>query len=80
MKKKNDETKNRCQEGWRLFFRTGDLYQHNMDHPPEDQDWKKHAGAVKEHRSHVDDCSICSPGQKEMQIGFEELVVEDGIS
>lgn len=77
-KKKKDETKNRCQEGWRLFFVVGDLYEFNMKQDPENRIWKKHAAAVEEHRSHVVDCSICNPGQKEMQIGFEELVVEDG--
>lgn len=80
MKKKikNDETKNRCQEGWRLFFVVGDLYEFNTKQDPENRIWKKHAAAVEENRSHVVDCSICNPGQKEMQIGFEELVVEDG--
>ena len=80
MKKKikNDETMNRCQEGWRLFFVVGDLYEFNMEQDPENRIWEKHAAAVEEHRLHVFDCSICSPGQKEMQIGFEELVIEDG--
>ena len=80
MKKKNDETKSRCQEGWRLFFVIGDFYEFNMKQDPENRIWKKHAAAVEEHRSHVVDCSICGPGKKETQIGFEELVVEGGTS
>lgn len=69
-------TKARCQEGWRLFFRIGDLYESNMKQPSYERKWIEHRKAIEEHKSHIDDCDICNSGLKELQLTLDEMAVE----
>lgn len=71
-------TKARCQEGWRLFFRIGDLYRFNMKQNPWERKWTEHTKAVEEHKDHIEDCDICNSGLKELQLTLEEMAVADG--
>ena len=68
----------RCQDGWSLFFRIGDLYTSITNLAPEYRDWTKHADAVEEHKNHIDDCDFCRKGLKEIQMTLEEMAVADG--
>ena len=71
-------TKARCQEGWRLFFRIGDLYTSNMNQPSYNRKWVEHRKAIEEHKNHIEDCDICNSGLKELQLTLEEMAVADG--
>ena len=68
----------RCQSGWSLFFRIGDLYTSITNLAPEYRDWNKHAEAVEEHKNHINDCGFCRNGLKEIQMTLEEMAVRDG--
>ena len=70
--------KARCQDGWSLFFRIGDLYTSLTNLAPEHRDWNKHADAVEEHKNHINDCGFCRKGLKEIQMTLEEMAVKDG--
>ena len=72
-------TKVRCQEGWRLFFKIGELYTAMTNMAPMHRDWSKHADAVEEHKKHIEDCDYCRNGIKELQMTLEEMAVE-GVS
>ncbi len=76
------KTKARCQDGWSLFFRIGDLYTSITNLAPEYRDWTKHADAVVKHKNHINDCDFCKKGLKEIQMTLEEMAVAggDGIS
>ena len=76
MKRGLSITKARCQEGWRLFFRIGDLYTFAMKQKPHERRWKEHRSAVNEHKEHIKGCSICNSGLKELQMTLEEMAVE----
>ena len=73
------KTKTRCQDGWRLFFKIGDIYTYNVTQPVDNRDWSDHLSAIKVHKEHVEGCSICNNGLKELQLTLEEMAVE-GVS
>jgi len=68
----------RCQDGWSLFFRIGDLYTSLTNLAPEYRDWTKHAEAVEKHKNHIESCGFCKKGLKEIQMTLEEMAVIDG--
>ena len=70
--------KARCQDGWSLFFRIGDLYTSITNLAPGYRDWTQHADAVEEHKNHIESCDFCRKGLKEIQMTLEEMVVIDG--
>ena len=78
MTQKVSRVKARCQAGWSLFFRIGDLYTSITNLAPEYRDWTKHADAVEEHKNHVESCGFCRKGLKEIQMTLEEMAVADG--
>ncbi len=71
-------TKVRCQEGWRLFFVIGDEYTRVVNISPQPRDWERHEKAVKQHKEHIEQCSMCRSGLKEIQLTLEEMAVENG--
>ena len=77
-KRGGSTTKARCQEGWRLFFRIGDLYTFAMKQKPHERSWEEHQSAVNEHKGHIKGCSICNNGLKELQMTLEEMVFASG--
>lgn len=76
MNKKKSKTKNRCQEGWRLFHMMGDSF--DYESKQESPDWERHDEIVKKYDQHNLDCVICQRGRNELQISFEEMKVENG--
>lgn len=76
-KKGTSTVRSRCQEGWRLFFQIGDEYTSVINVEPQGRDWSRHRRAVEKHKGHIEDCEICRPGLKELQMTLEEVAVDD---
>jgi hypothetical protein len=62
----NDIANMRCNEGWRLFWIIGDLYQQTIKQPQADRNWHQYNLAKQEKEQHTGGCIQCQEGIKKI--------------